>query len=97
MSSNYADYGTDWDFSGQCDVVVINLGTNDINYVAADPEAHGKEFKNRYKAFLQNVREKRPDAAIICTVGTMGGDDVYKLIEAAIAELGDENITSFFS
>jgi lysophospholipase L1-like esterase len=97
MSSNYADYVTDWDFSEQCDVVVINLGTNDINYVAADPEDHGKEFKNGYKAFLQTVREKRPDAAIICTVGTMGGDDVYKLIEAAIAELGDENITSFFS
>ncbi len=97
ISSNYADYGTDWDFSEQCDVVVVNLGTNDINYVAADPEAHGKEFTNGYKAFLQNVREKRPDAAIICTVGTMGGDDVYKLIEEAIAELGDEKMTSFFS
>lgn len=97
ISSNYTDYGTDWDFSEQCDVVVINLGTNDINYVAADTEVHGKEFTNGFKAFLQTVRAKRPDAAIICTVGTMGGDDVYKLIEAAIAELGDENITSFFS
>jgi lysophospholipase L1-like esterase len=76
---------------------VINLGTNDINYIATDTETHGKEFTNGYKSFLQTVRAKRPDAAIICTVGTMGGDDVYKLIEAAIAELGDENITSFFS
>lgn len=97
MSSNFADYGTEWNFSEQCDVVVVNLGTNDINYVAADPEANGKEFTNGYKAFLQTVRAKRPDAAIICTVGTMGGDDVYKLIEAAIVELDDENITSFFS
>ena len=96
-SSIYKDYGSDWEFSEDCDVVVINLGTNDMNYVAADPKANGDEFVEGYKAFLKTVREKRPEAHIICTVGTMGGDDVYKLIEAAIVELDDENITSFFS
>lgn len=77
--------------------MVINLGTNDMNYVAADPKANGDEFVEGYKAFLKTVREKRPNAPIICTMGTMGGDDIYKLIERAIAKLGDDNITSYFS
>ena len=97
LTSDYKDYATDWDFSEECDVVVINLGTNDMNYVAADPKANVDEFVEGYKAFLQTVREKRPEAHIICTMGTMGGDDIYKLIERAIAELGDGNITSYFS
>ena len=96
-SSIYKDYGSDWEFSEDCDVVVINLGTNDMNYVAADPKANGDEFVEGYKAFLQTVREKRPNAPIICTMGTMGGDDIYKLIERAIGESGDDNITSYFS
>ena len=96
-SSNFKDYGTEWDFSEQCDVVVINLGTNDINYVIRDIEGRGSEFTDSYKAFLKTVRERRPDAAIICTVGTMGGEDIYKLIERAVAEFGDENITSYLS
>ena len=96
-SSIYKDYGSDWEFSEDCDVVVINLGTNDMNYVAADPKANGDEFVEGYKAFLKTVREKSPNAPIICTMGTMGGDDIYKLIERAIAESGDDNITSYFS
>ena len=97
ISSIYKDYATDWDFSEECDVVVINLGTNDMNYVAADPESHGSEFVNGYKSFLKKVREKNPKAPIICTMGTMGGDDIYKLIERAIAESGDDNIISYFA
>ena len=96
-SSRYHDYNTAWDFARQPDVVVINLGTNDINYVAAAPETHGPEFVEGYKAFLQTVREKNPDAAIICTVGTMGGDAVYKLIEQAVSELHDGNVSCYFS
>ena len=97
LTSDFKDYYSDWDFSDKCDVVVINLGTNDMNYVAADPKAHGSEFVEGYKAFLQTVREKNPDVPIICTIGTMGGDEIYKLIESAVSELGDGNITSFFS
>ena len=96
-SSIYKDYGSDWEFSEDCDVVVINLGTNDMNYVAADSDANGSEFVEGYKAFLKTVREKRPEAHIICTVGTMGGDDIYELIERAVSEFGDEKITAYFS
>ena len=97
LSSKFDDYGTDWAFPEQCDVVVINLGTNDFNYVSQDLEVRGSEFVDSYKTFLKTVREKRPNAAIICTVGTMGGDDVYELIEQAVAELNDEKITTYFS
>ena len=96
-SSIYKDYGSDWEFSEDCDIVVINLGTNDMNYVAADSDANGSEFVEGYKAFLKTVREKRPEAHIICTVGTMGGDDIYELIERAVSEFGDEKITAYFS
>ena len=99
-SSKFADYGTDWDFTSRsADAVVINLGTNDINYVAADPETNGAEFVKGYKDFLAAVRAAHPDAAIICTVGTMGGDDVYKLIEQAVDEYKakDPNVTCYFS
>lgn len=97
LTSDYKDYYADWDFNEHCDVVVINLGTNDMNYIAQDPDSNGSEFVEGYKAFLQTVREKRPDAHIICTVGTMGGDDIYELIERAVDELGDDRITAYFS
>ena len=96
-ASKFADYNTAWDFARQPDAVVINLGTNDINYVAAEPETHGAEFVEGYKAFLQTVRKKNPDAAIVCTVGTMGGDDVYQLIAQAVEEYGDEKVSCYFS
>ena len=97
LASKFEDYDNDWSFPEQCDVVVINLGTNDFNYVSQDLEVRGSEFVDSYKTFLKNVREKRPNAAIICTVGTMGDDDVYTLIEQAVAELNDDKITSYFS
>ena len=67
-----------------------------MNYVAADPNANGDKFAEVYKAFLQTVREKHPNTTIIFTVGTMGGDDIYELIERAVTEFGDDNITSYF-
>ena len=50
-----------------------------------------------YKDFLKLVRSHEPDAAIICTVGTMGGDDVYKLIGQAVSECGDAKVSCYFS
>lgn len=102
QSSKFADYGTDWDFSSvNNDAVVINLGTNDINYVAAEPETRGPEFVEAYKAFLATVRQQNPHAAIVCTVGTMGGDEVYTLIEQAVreykAETSETNVIAYFS
>lgn len=98
-SSGYTDK---WDFtSSKHDVVVINLGTNDINYVQKEPETRSQEFIDEYISFLKTVRKNNADAYIVCTVGTMGGDDIYELIESAVesykADTSDERVMSYFS
>lgn len=62
-----------WEFKRQPDVVVINLGTNDASYTKHDP-AKQKEFAAAYTEFLKTIREKNPEAAIVCTLGIMGQD-----------------------
>ncbi len=81
-------YAENWDFSAVTnDVVVINLGTNDINYVTADTENRNAEFIQGYIDFLTTVRNNNPDAYIICTLGTMGGNDsICPLIEQAVEQ-----------
>ncbi len=103
LSSKVSDYDSEWDFNKyETDAVFINLGTNDINYVTNDYDTRSEEFVEAYIAFLKTIREKNPKAAIICTMGVMGGgDEIYPLIETAVenfkAETGDTNITYFES
>jgi len=93
------EYPGEWDFkNNKYDVVVINLGTNDINYVSKEPATRNEEFIQEYVNFLTLVREKNPDSYIICTVGIMGGgDEIYPLIEKAVQMVGDEKISSYKS
>ncbi len=75
----------DWNFdSFKTDVVVINLRTNDNSYTSGDPEKE-REYIDGYTAFLGTVREKNPDAHILCTLGVMG-DNLYPAIETAVSE-----------
>ncbi len=91
-----ADYATEWDFDADpSDVVVINLGTNDNTYLTKDYEGRGPEFVASYVDFLGTVREKNPDAYIICTVGTMGCAEVYPFIEQAVETFGDAKVSSY--
>ena len=53
------------------DTVVINLGTNDISYTGEDA-AKQEEYRNAYIAFLETVRDARPEADILCVLGVMG-------------------------
>lgn len=84
----------EWDFSRQADVVVINLGTNDDSYIKGDLEKTA-EFIDEYAKFIKQVREKNPDAKIICAFGIMG-DGLYSAEETAVqnyrSETGDENV-----
>ena len=97
--SRFADYPGDWDFENHLnDVVFINLGTNDLNYVTKDKDTRSDEFIQEYANFLETVRKYNPDSYIICTFGVMGGgDDLYPLITKAIELLSDEKISSFQS
>lgn len=53
------------------DIVVINLGTNDYSYTA-DIGKYTDEFGEGYYKLLEAVHEQNPDAAVICTLGTLG-------------------------
>lgn len=95
-------YAESWDFDAHSyDVVVINLGTNDYSYVKDDDGSRAAEFTDGYIKFLETVRQKNPDAYIICTMGTMGGESVYELIEQAVDKYssgsGDSRIMSYKS
>lgn len=83
-----------WGFSPQPDVIVINLGTNDASYTGDDP-AKQKDFAAGYTDFLKTVREKNPDAPILCTLGIMGQtlcDAVDLAVSDYTKETGDTNI-----
>ena len=88
-------YPGDWDFSAhKYDVIFIHLGTNDNNYVKADPENRNDEFIQEYINFLKVVRENNPDSYIICTLG-IGSTATLNLVEQAV-KLFDDDKVSFF-
>lgn len=85
-----------WDFSKfQPDFVVINLGTNDASYCGADKEK-AADYTAQYVEFLKTIREKNPDAHIICALGVMG-DSLYPALKMAVedytAETGDTKVS----
>lgn len=85
-----------WDFSQfQPDIVVINLGTNDASYTKGKADRID-EYKAAYIEFLKTIREKNPDAHIICSLGIMG-QDLCPAVESVVTEYkaltGDEKIT----
>ena len=97
--SKNGEYPGEWDFeNNKVDVILINLGTNDLNYVTKDPANRNEEFIQEYANFLTLIREKNPESYIVCTVGIMGGgDEIYPLIEKAVELVGDSKISSYKS
>jgi lysophospholipase L1-like esterase len=86
-----------WDFARfQPDAVVVNLGTNDLS-TESDPDQ--ATFEGAYRDFLEHLREKYPNAHILCTNGPMLTDDdldkVRLYIENVVAALADPKISSF--
>lgn len=91
----------DWDFSQYIpQVVVVAVGQNDSH-----PEDYMKEksdgekaerWRNHYKAFLRNLREKYPSAHIVCCTTLLVHDEAWDgAIGQAVGELGDERITQY--
>ncbi len=98
----YGKYAIPWDYEkNKSDVIVINLGTNDASFIDKDFDERKQEYVDGYISFLEEVRRYNPDAHIICTLGIMGCQDEYPLIEQAIAEYtkssGDTKVTSYMS
>ena len=88
--AKFGSYAVPWDFSANpVDVVFVNLGTNDDSYAKHNLETRAKEYQANYLAFLKQIRKCNPDAAIVCTLGIMGCQELYPYLEAAAAEFGD--------
>lgn len=87
----------EWDFNNyKPDIVVINLGTNDMNYATND--ATRAEFEEGYIEFLKLVRSHNPDAYIFCTYGVMGNSllkNIKNVCEQYSAQTGDEKVRFF--
>lgn len=80
-----AIYSDGYDFARKADVVVIDLGANDmLQNVSAT------EFGTAYQAFLQLVKEKNgADCRIVCVYG-IAGDTYNDAIFTAVEALGGE-------
>ncbi len=94
-NGNFSPSNIEWDFSKrQPDVVVINLGTNDDSYTKTEADRQ-QAYADEYVNFLKTIREKNPDAKIVCTLGVMG-DRLFEYVQLAAdtykAETGDSNI-----
>ena len=92
----HENYPVKWDFKKyKNDIVFINLGANDYNYILADQENRNDEFIEEYINFLDLVKECNPDSLIICTVGNIGNNEIFKLIENAVKIYNDEKVISY--
>lgn len=91
-----------WDFAAHPkDLVVINLGTNDVNPIrfAKDTAAADQEeawFVERYRAFVEKVRRLNgPDTAILCVLGPMDYylyDKIQQTVAAYQKDTGDQRV-----
>ena len=82
-----------WDFSRFApQLIIVNLGTNDKDFTRGIPERTAA-FENCYREFIVHIREKNPQAHIICALGAMGRE-LLPQVENAVKALADERITS---
>jgi lysophospholipase L1-like esterase len=88
-----------WDFRVQPQVVLINLGTNDISNNKGDP---GMPFRDAYLAFVGTVRSRYPNALIVCLIGPLLSGTDLTAIQTHIRSVvstrnaaGDANIEYF--
>ena len=86
---------TEWNFERyKPDIIVINLGTNDMNYATTDERK--AEFEDGYLDFLKKVRSLNPDSYIFQTYGVMGTsleENIENVRRKYMSETGDERIT----
>ena len=73
-------------------IILINLGTNDRDFALS---FEADIYSEEYAKFLKIVREKNPNAIIICIYGMMGRDDLFPLILEGIKSLNDDKIYGY--
>ena len=80
------DANTQWSFERLPDIVVIQLGSNDMTRYQANGKTLG-EVKQGFKDFLELVRTKNPDAPIVWLYG-ITANDPDEMIRQVITEAG---------
>ncbi len=74
-----------WDFSlFRPDVVVIQLGNNDLSWTRGIPERE-EMYRQKYMEFLTVVRRNNPDARILCALGVFG-EGLVDVMDRAVLE-----------
>ena len=97
------DFGelTDWDFSRYTpQLVIVAIGQNDSH-----PEDYMKEDYNceraqvwriGYRRFLENIREKYPEAWIVCITTLLGHDASWdQSVDEVCREMNDDKLRHF--
>lgn len=90
-----------WDFREYTpQVVVVAVGQNDahpVDYMKEDYEgAPAVKWRAGYGDFIRNLREKYPDAHIICCTTLLGHDAAWdRAIAEVVSGLGDEKVTKY--
>ena len=79
-------------FDEDTDVVVLNLGTNDMSYILSNP-TYASSFPADYESLLRYIRAQNPNAHIICLYGMMGNNSfIHEGITTAVQNINDKKI-----
>lgn len=90
-----------WDFSRYIpDVVVVAIGQNDshpTDFMKEDYNGEmSKKWREHYRKFLEKIREKYPEAVIVCCTTLLNHDPSWdRAIGEAVRETCDEKITQY--
>ena len=93
------DCVTEWDFTQYTpQVVIVAIGQNDNHPVDYMKEDYNSErsvnWRNHYKKFIQTLRNRYPDAHVVCITTLLEHDSSWdKAIGQVVQELGDEKVT----
>jgi lysophospholipase L1-like esterase len=84
-----------WNYSSyQPQVVVIELGTNDISV-----EVDAEKFITTYQQFIKKIRNYYPNAKIVCAAGPNAGGEKWtllqKMIHSVVNKINLDNIYYF--
>lgn len=90
---------TRWDFEAHpADYVVLNLGTNDCNAMAAEGAQGPAHHARAYRDFVAHLRAVHPRAYILCALGSMDYylyTDIQRIVADYRRETGDDRVSCF--
>lgn len=85
-TSYFRDASAEYDFARKPDLIIVNLGTNDVSKSGTEDEV-----KNGARALINMIREKNGEnVPIIFTYGMMNDGNAANYIKIVIDEMGGE-------